>query len=185
MSTNRLGRVLSDIDAVNACDPNDNEVLYGLRMSETLAQFNSDASELLQIAVRAQHIERWVLPRSDFPEGRTGYKKWRSQLALHHANRTAELMHTCGYSDDEIERVSYLILKRGLKRDEETQCLEDVACIVFLKYYLEDFAGKHSEDKLINILQLTWGKMSEKGHKAALELPMSDEIRAIIEKALA
>lgn len=184
MTSNRLATMLSDIDAVNACDPKGNEEIYGLRMSETLSEFRPDASELLQIAVRAQHIERWILPRSDFPEGRTGYKKWRSQLALHHANRTAELMHTRGYSEDEIERVSYLLLKRGLKRDEETQCLEDVACIVFLKYYLEEFAGKHSEDKLINILQLTWDKMSDKGHQTALKLPLSAEMAAVINKAL-
>lgn len=193
MSSERLAHILADIDEVNSQDPNTttiegravaNELLYGQRMSETLAQFQPEASELLQIAIRAQHIERWILARSDFPEGRSGYKKWRSQLALHHATRTGELMRARAYAEEEIERVKYLLLKRGLKRDEETQCLEDVACLVFLHWYFADFASKHSEEKLINILQLTWEKMSEQGHAAALELNLSEELTILVKKAL-
>lgn len=193
MSSERLAHILADIDEVNSQDPNTttiegravaNELLYGQRMSETLAQFQPEASELLQIAIRAQHIERWILARSDFPEGRSGYKKWRSQLALHHATRTGELMRARAYAEEEIERVKYLLLKRGLKRDEETQCLEDVACLVFLRWYFADFASKHSEEKLINILQLTWEKMSEQGHAAALELNLSEELTILVKKAL-
>lgn len=191
--TERLIKIFADIDEVNSQDPNTtevdsqllaNELLYGRRMSNTLGNFNPDASEPLQIAVRAQHIERWILPRSDFPEGRSGYKKWRSQLALHHATRTAELMQQREYSEDEIERVKYLLLKRGLKRDDESQCLEDVACLVFLTYYFADFATKHSEEKLIHILQLTWAKMSEKGHSAALNLQLEPALGTLVQKAL-
>lgn len=189
----RLEAIFAAIDEVNSRDPNTtnidgrvfaNELLYGQRMSATLNDFNPEASEILQIAVRAQHIERWTLARSDFPEGRSGYKKWRSQLALHHASRTAGLMQQHGYSEEEAERARYLLLKRGLKRDEETRCLEDVACIVFLKWYFADFARKHPEDKLINILQLTWGKMSDKGHAAAMALKLDSQLQTLVQKAL-
>lgn len=193
MSLERLNAVLAEIDAVNSQDPNmsiidgqsqPNELLYGLRMSLTLKDFAPESSELLRIAVRAQHIERWILARNDFPEGRSGYKKWRSQLALHHATRTAEIMNKHRYSEEEIERVKYLLLKRGLKHDDESQCLEDVACLVFLSYYFEEFASKHPKEKLLNILRLTWGKMSEKGHKAALKIKLSKNLQTLVNKAV-
>jgi len=59
-------------------------------MSERLAQFQPEASEHLQIACRAQHIRRWALDRSDYPEGRTGYKTWRSRQARLHASLTTQ-----------------------------------------------------------------------------------------------
>ncbi len=190
----RLSKVFDAIDKVNAADPNSteiegkviaNEVLYSQRMTQCLSDFHPDASEILQIAVRAQHIERWHLARSAFPEGRSGYKKWRSQLALHHADLTATLMADQGYSDEECQRVRYLLLKRGLKQDTESQCLEDVACLVFLNHYFADFALKHSEEKLINIIQLTWKKMSDKAHETALKLNFAPEHLALVQKALA
>ena len=193
MSDLRLQKTLELIDAVNQSDPNTtvvdnievaNEVLYSMRMSETLCTFRPDASELLQIAARAQHIERWISPRTDFPEGRTGYKKWRSSLAMHHAKKTAELMQTAGYAIEQIERVKYLLLKRGLKTNDETQCLEDVICLVFLKYYLEDFVKKHSEEKLIVIIQKTWSKMSDIGHEHALKLTLNNDLSNLLQKAL-
>ncbi len=193
MSSSRLKSLLDEIDRLNAADPNTTllegktlpcELIYGQRMSQCLNQFNPDAGELLQIAVRAQHLERWVLARSDFPEGRSGYKKWRSQLALHHASRTAELMQNKGFSDEEIERVKYLLQKRGLKRDDEAQCLEDVACLVFLRFHFEDFAEKHSQEKLINILQLTWKKMSEKAQQVALATELKPHLAELLSRAL-
>lgn len=193
-SSPRLASTLAAIDAANAQDPNleecdgafhPKELLYGQRMSACLAEFAPDASEALQIAARAQHIERWKSPRSDFPEGRSGYKQWRSLLSLYHAKRAGEIMQGESYSAEEIEQVQFLIQKRQLKRNPETQTLEDVICLVFLKHYLEDFASKHEEAKLIDIIQKTWKKMSDKGQKAALELPFSAKILALLKKSLA
>lgn len=194
MPTPRLQRVLTAIDKANAQDPNltlvndseiPNELLYGQRMSSCLEEYYPEASECLQIAARAQHIERWTSPRSDYPEGRSGYKKWRSQLALFHGQRAGELMKAEDYSDEEIERVKFLILKRQLKRDDETQALEDVACLVFLKYYFEPFVVKHTEEKIIDIVQKTWAKMSDFGQKSALKLPFPEKILKILQKSLA
>lgn len=191
----KLQQVIGAIDSCNEKDPNleldddgnklPKELLYSQRMSAVLEQYFPDASDHLRIAARAQHIERWTSKRTDYPEGRAGYKKWRAELGLFHASRTADCMKEVGYDDSEIDRVKYLVQKRGLKRDSETQALEDIICIVFLKHYLDDFAKKHNEEKLIDIIQKTWKKMSEYGHKIALELDYADEMLALIKKALA
>lgn len=76
-------------------------------------------------------------------------------------------MLAAGYDEQTIERVQTLLLKKGLKQDAEVQTLEDVICLVFLKYYLADFAEKHSEEKVADILQKTKRKMSARGLEAA------------------
>ena len=78
-----------------------------------------------------------------------------------------------------------LLKKEKLKSDEESQVLEDVICLVFLRYYFAEFAKQHDEAKLIDILQKTWRKMSEAGHQSALKLPLSDDEIALVTKALA
>lgn len=192
-NANRLERTLAAFDAANAEDPHremdrgeaqPKEWLYGRRMSETLATFKPDASEPLQLAARCQHIRRWESPRSDYPDGRAGYKKWRSQLALFHGQVAGEIMAEQGYDEATIARVKDMLIKRNLKRDPEVQALEDVICLVFLSYYLDDFAQKHDEDKLIDIIQKTWRKMSEEGHEAALKLPLSEPMTRLVKKAL-
>lgn len=192
-SNARLTMTLAKIDEANARDPNreivdgapvGKELLYSVRMTQTLNELFPDASEHLQIAARAQHIERWTSPRSDYPAGRSGYKKWRSQLMLFHAGRAAELMIESGYTQSDVDRVKYLIQKRGLNRDSETQRLEDVICIVFIKYYLKDFAKQHPEDKLIDIVQKTWGKMSPAGREHALKLDLEPGMQSLISRAL-
>ncbi len=193
--TDPVSTTIALIDEANAKDPNQEpdasgtlvakERLYSERMSEWLERFEPEASDALKIAARAQHIERWTSPRSDYPEGRSGYKKWRANLGLYHAQRTGELMEQAGCDDALIDRVKYLLQKRSLKRDTETQCLEDVICLVFLDYYIDDFATKHDEPKLIDIIQKTWAKMSEKGHAAALnDVQYEPGVLALIQKAL-
>lgn len=186
-------KAIALIDAANSRDPNleydgtsqrPKELLYAERMTEGLKEFQPDASEHLQLAARGQHIERWTSPRSDYPEGRTGYKKWRAELGLFHAKRLGELMREAGFAEEDCKRAQYLVQKRGLGRDPETQCLEDVICLVFIRFYLEDFATKHDEPKLIDIIQKTWGKMSEQGHAAALRIPLSAAMQALVGKAL-
>ncbi|WP_439133588.1 DUF4202 domain-containing protein [Pseudomaricurvus sp.] len=189
----RLQQVLSAIDDKNQQDPNTvehqgqsvaKEWLYGQRMSQCLASFQPDASEILQIACRAQHIQRWAIARRDYPMDRPGYKRWRTELAKFHATLTAELMADCGYSEDEQERAKSLLQKKQLKRDSEAQTLEDIACLVFLTYHLEDFAAQHSDEKIVDIIRKTWNKMSEDGHAAALKLPLSDAMGSLVGQAL-
>lgn len=197
--TPRLEALLAAIDRENAQDPvtepdghggeAPRALLYGRRMSETLEGFRPDAGELLRAAVRAQHIRRWDIPRSDYPEGRQGYHRWRQDLAAFHARLTGELMGGLGYTGPEIERVGTLLRKEGLKSDPEVQTLEDVACLVFLRHYLADFAegtaAHYDQAKHLHILRRTWAKMSDQGRAAALRLDLPSPVRALVEQAIA
>lgn len=187
---------INKLDAINAEDPNVLEVdgekrpvelLYAERMTEVLQDLYPSASELLSLAIRAQHLGRWKIARSDYPEGKAGYFQWRNEQKRHHAEDAATVLMECGYSVDEVQRVKSLIRKEKYKSDEEAQALEDVACVVFLKYYFDDFIEKYryDDDKMINILRKTWVKMSDTGHKAALALEFPEDVLELIKKALA
>ncbi len=180
-------------DAANAEDPHKEEadgktypkeLLYAMRMSRKLDDFEPHASEALQLTARCQHIRRWEIPRESYDMDRTGYLKWRRDLKKFHAQTATEILQSLGYPHETIDRVAFLLEKKKLKRDPETQTLEDVICLVFLQYYLEPFMEKHPEGKLIDILQKTWNKMSEEGRDAALKLPLSESSRRLIGKAL-
>jgi hypothetical protein len=192
-AADRLSEAIMAIDTANADDPNtesDNGIarpaalLYGKRMSSALEKLYPDAGELLKLAARAQHIRRWTIARSGYPMDRQGYLQWRNTLKHMHADLTGEIMERCAYPPPAIARVKSLLRKEHLKRDPETQAIEDAACIVFLGYYFEEFAAKHDDRKIIAILRKTWIKMSETGRRAALALPLSPKAQALIEAAL-
>lgn len=181
------------IDAENAKDPNSEiyqsqtypkELLYSNRMYERLMDFHPNASEEVQIAAKAQHICRWKMPRESYPMDRVGYLKWREELKKFHAQTAAEILAKAGYSPEFIARVSFLIEKKLLKKDEETQLLEDVICLVFLEYYFDPFVHKHDREKMKNIILKTWNKMSEAGHQEALKISFRDENLQLIKEAL-
>lgn len=115
---------------------------------------------------------------------RPGYLKWRNALKRYHADRAEEILQKAGYDRETIDRVRELVMKKGLKTDPETQTLEDVVCLVFLQYYFEDFAEKHEEKKIVNILQKTWRKMSPRGQEIAMQLNLSESAGWLIEKAV-
>lgn len=190
----RLDHALAEFDRINAEDPRrepvdgreePKELVYARRMSQTLARLEPDASEALQLAVRAQHVARWQIPRDTFPAGRTGYKQWRTRLMEHHAALASGVMRAVGYDEPAIERVTRLLRKQGIKRDADVQTLEDVACLVFLEDYFDDFAAEHDDDKLVDILQKTWVKMSARGQEAALALQLSERAKRLVGRALA
>ena len=174
----RLHDVLARIDAANGKDPHTEseggvecgkELLYARRMSAWLERLRPDAADALRIAVRAQHLERWVVRRDRFPPGRTGYLRWRTTLGRHHAERTAALMR-----------------KEGLARaapDSDVQALEDCACLVFLDSYLGAFADKHPPAKVADILAKTWRKMSPSARTAARAIEYRPAVRAVLESA--
>ncbi len=196
-STSNVGDLtatLAEIDRLNGQDPNQEEfegkliakeVLYSQRMSQCIDTFAPEASDLLKIAAHAQHIQRWKIPRSDYPMDRSGYKRWRLELGAFHGETTAEIMASHGYDEQQQQRVKDLLLKKNLKRDAETQTLEDVICLVFIEYYLEPFAEKHTHEKLIGIIQKTWNKMSEQGHEQALKITLKPELGELVTEALA
>jgi hypothetical protein len=191
----RFDGVIAAIDDANARDPKTVDIdgrampaerLYGQRMSAAIATMAPEASELLRIAVRGQHIERWTSPRTSYPAGRAGYLKWRSDLKDFHARRLGEIMAAVGYGPEAAARVGALVRKERLRTDPEAQTLEDVACIVFLAHYLEEFLGKTDADdaKLARILAQTWRKMSAQGHDEAVKLGLPARVLELLHQGL-
>jgi hypothetical protein len=189
----RLQAVLASIDAANGEDPSlvnvegrsvARELLYGQRMSGWLSRLEPEASEVLQVAARGQHIRRWVIPRSDYPMDRAGYLKWRTTLYRFHADQLEPLMQEGGYPDMDIQRMRGLVEKRGIKSNPEAQTLEDVICLVFLEFYFDDFRGRHERSKVVDIFRKTWGKMSDRGQGFALQLPLDSEALSVVKEAL-
>ncbi len=195
--TKQLQNVLSAIDDINRDDANltidkgiafPKELIYGKRMTACLGQHWPQANELLQIAVRAQHIKRWHLKRNEFEQGKTGYYQWRIALGKFHAELAGTIMQKHGFSPEQAEKTASIISKEHIITNSDSQTLEDVACLVFLEHYFEDFAAKYleqdNEAKIIRIVQLTWKKMSEEAHDIALKLALPEHLMALVTKAL-
>ena len=180
----RKQAVLDAIDAANRQDPNIEdgqpvELIYGQRMSAEMDRLFPDASDMLQIAARGQHVERWKLARSEYPEGRAGYLAWRKAQGVHHAEVVMGLMQQAGYDADDIDATGRMLRKQGIKRDDEVQALEDVICFVFLKWYFAPFAAKHSAEKIQSIVEKTARKMSAEGRARVLqEFDLPDNLAA-------
>lgn len=171
----RFERAVALFDAANAEDPNQDEgqpkeLLYAHRMSEMIGRFAPDASEVAQLAVRAQHIRRWTVPRSSYLMTKEGYFAWRTGLYKFHAETAGELMRQAGYDDVMIDKVKAAVGKRGLKVNPDTQMMEDVTDLVFIEHYMLGFAqGKpdYDEAKWLDIIRKTWKKMSDRAHAYA------------------
>ncbi|AEI95103.1 MULTISPECIES: DUF4202 domain-containing protein [Roseobacter] len=192
--TAKLNAVLEAIDAANRADPvqepddagvdQPEAYLYGLRMTSELDRlFGDQASDVLRIAARGQHIERWMLKRAEYPEGRAGYLQWRRDQGKAHGARLAGFMQDAGYDANSCARVGVLLRKEGIKRDAEVQQLEDVICFTFLKWYFAPFAAKHPDEKVLDIVAKTARKMSQEARVRVLsefDLPdsLADAVKA-------
>jgi len=187
------------IDAANNEDPNrveadgrdwPKELLYSERMSDMLERFRPDADEVMKLAIRAQHIERWKSSRKDYPEGRIGYLKWRKDLYKIQASRAAELMKQAGYDEDSCDRAWQAVAKKNIKGNPDTQLLEDVTDLVFMEHYMLEFVGKHpeySEEKWLDIIRKTWRKMSPDAQQFALSgaVRLPEPLVPVVHKAVA
>lgn len=190
----RFNRAVALFDAANAEDPNQDEgqpkeLLYGRRMSDMIARFAPEASEVTQLAVRAQHIQRWKVPRSSYPMNKEGYHAWRTGLYTFHADTAGELMRQAGYDDATIERVKKAVGKRGIKSNPETQLLEDIADLVFIEHYILAFAQSkpdYDEAKWLDIIRKTWQKMSKAAQVFALsgKIKLPEPLLPLITKAI-
>lgn len=193
MKPSRFETAIALIDKANSEDINSyqvsgieysKELLYSQRMTRKLLQFDPNASKALQIAARAQHICRWKIARNEYPMDRVGYLKWRETLKKMHADLTVDILKQVGFDQQFTDRVKAIVLKKLIKKNEESQTLEDTICLVFLDYYYDEFLEKHNDDKIIDILKKTWVKMSDKGHEAALKLPFSEKGLALVKQAI-
>lgn len=169
----RLIRAIALIDAANAADPTLADgvpaaLLYGQRMTAECDRLFPDAAEVLQLAARGQHVERWRLPREDYPDGRAGYLDWRREQARRHGLRLAGILAEAGYPAGDQHRIGVLVRKEGLKRDPEVQALEDVICFTFLRWYFADFAALRDPAHVADIVAKTARKMSAGARARAL-----------------
>jgi hypothetical protein len=193
-ASGRLARAIEALDAANAEDPTQVE-LDGERWPKELAhaelatrwvrRLRPDAGEALLLAARGHHLRRWAVPRSSAPAGRAGYLRWRADLKQRHAEDVSTILRAAGYDDAVVERVGAIVRREGLRRDPEAQALEDALCLVFLETQYEELRGRMDESQMENVLRRTWRKMSPAAHELALALPLSEEGRALVERALA
>lgn len=180
---------LRRFDEENSRDPNSEnsqprELLYAQRLTNWVLKHHPNASEELRLAARCQHICRWEIPRDSYPMTRAGYLKWRADLKKFHAQKSGEILREVGYDENAIRRVQDLNLKKNFPSDPETRTLEDALCLVFLEFQLADLAAKTADDKTINALQKSWGKMTEAARAEALKLNYGEREKTLLQRAL-
>ncbi len=190
----RLTVAIRLFDVANALDPNldegcPKELLYAERMTAMLSRFAPEADEVAQLAVRAQHIRRWVVPRDSYPQTREGYLMWRKGLYKFHADEAARLLRSVEYDEPTIGRVMQAIGKKAIKANADTQLLEDVSALVFIEHYLAAFVAtkpNYDEAKWLDIVSKTWKKMSIAAHAFALsgKLVLPSALVPLIVKAV-
>ena len=75
-NTTRFQQAQAGFDAANAQDPNQEmfegnsypkELLYAQRMTTMQQKFAHEATEVVRLAARCQHICRWKSPRNAYP----------------------------------------------------------------------------------------------------------------------
>ena len=188
-----LKNVIQELLAAHLQDPNMEswndgvfpaEWLYIQRITERLALFCPNASEELIVAANCQHLYRWEIERKSFPEGRIGYYQWRNYLSEYQAMKARKIILQAGFDTDFADQVKTIVKKENIFTNQEAQTLEDVVCLVFLEFYLDEFVREKSELDMSTIIQKTWNKMSEKGHQEALKIKFSDSTLPVIKKAL-
>jgi len=182
------------IDAAHGADPKRAadgraaELVYADRMEAWVARLVPAAAPLLRLAARCQHLERWSVPRTTFPDGKAGYLKWRQSLYQKQADRARDLLLQAGLPVAEADEAALWVAKTALKTNPGTQALEDAACLVFLENEIADFAAQHADyprGKFVDILQKTWRKMSPAARAAALGLSLPPAIGALVREAVA
>ena len=191
--TDAYARARTLIDAAHSADPNRAadgraaEHVYGERIEAWVVRLVPEASPHLRLAARCQHLERFLVPRATFPEGKAGYLNWRRSLYTKQAARARALLVEAGVNASEAGEVATWVSKTDMKKNAGTQALEDAACLVFLENEIEAFAAQHADyprEKFVDILRKTWRKMSPAAQSAALGLALPPTIAALVREAV-
>ena len=161
------------IDAANAADPRDYDgeplaLVQGRRAEEWVVRLDPAASDALRLAAQAHHLRRWELPRSDYPEGRAGYLRWRKAQRERHARDLAAILDEAGVDGSVSARAAQIVAKRGLGSDPEVQTFEDAVSLAFLETELHSVLDRLADDaKAADIVAKTLAKMSAAGREQA------------------
>lgn len=193
MASARLTRAMERIDEINGADPNriqirgearPKELTHAAMVSAWIERLRPDADDALRLAARGHHVRRWAIPRSEFPQGRRGYLRWRQALQELHATTVGEVMTEAGYGSADIQRAQGLVRKKDLRRDPDAQALEDALCLVFLETQLGTFRTRQPDDRMAEILRKTWRKMSGEARALAADLDLPPDDRRFLLRAL-
>lgn len=186
------GRAKELVDAAHAADPNKTgdgrpaELAYADNMERWVARVVPDARPILRLAARCQHLERWSVPRSSFPDGKPGYLAWRKSLYVKQSERARGLLLAAGIPEGEAAEAATWVAKSEMRTNAGTQALEDAAVLVFLESEIGAFAAQHAEyprEKFVDILRKTWRKMSPRARELALGLDLPPAIAALVREA--
>jgi uncharacterized protein (UPF0335 family) len=181
-----LDEAFAAIDAENADDPVGKELDHAERAVAWIRRLRPDASDELLLAARGHHVRRWEIPRTEEPEGRPGYLRWKRRLQQHHADVLGRVLDGSGF---DVERVQAIVQKERIKTDADARSLEDALALVFLETQLADFADAYGdrlgEDHLVEVLVKTLRKMTPDGRTAAAGLAYDDAGAALVQRAVA
>ena len=177
MGESRFERAIERIDEVNRADPRSAmfggvswpvESLHSERMTVWLDRLEPDAGEAQRLAARAHHLRRWERPRSNFPDGRAGYLRWRAAARAGHADEVAAILRDVGYDRDLIVAVEAIVRKEGPGASTH----EDALCLVFLELQAADFLATRELADAQRIASRTVAKMSPAACRIGSELPL-------------
>ena len=179
------------IDEANADDPREHDgvplaLAQGCMAEEWVVRLDPDASSALRLAARAHHLRRWALPRSEYPEGRAGYLRWRKAQRDRHAQDLAGILDAAGVDAAVSARAAQIVAKKGLGSDSEVQTFEDAVSLTFLETELHSVLGRLEDDaKAADIVAKTLAKMSAAGRDqaGAVVAGLDERSRGIFNKA--
>jgi len=189
----RFERAIAAIDAANADDPattvvagevRPKELAHAELMSGWVARLDPSATEAQLLAARAHHLRRWTMPRGSYPDGRSGYLRWRTALKKQHAEEVAGILAEAGYDDGTIAAVQGIIKKVGLGHDPAVQVHEDALCLTFLETQLAELADRLGDEHMLDVIQKTAAKMSPAALAEVAGIEMRDHDRELIARAL-
>ena len=191
--TGRFDEAVAAIDAANAADPvrvtvdgveQAKELVHADRVEHWVRVLDPDASDLQLLAARAHHLRRWVVPRSDYPEGRNGYLRWRTEQKKRQAAEVGDILLASGYGADDIVRVATIVSKRHLATDPVVQTHEDALCLAFLQLQFDSLNEQLGDDHMIEVVRKTVAKMSPAGVAAAGTITLSEHGAEILRAAV-
>ncbi len=184
-----MARALEEIDRANGDDPTawNGEPLaraQGRLAHLWVRRLEPDAGSALQLACRAHHLRRWVVPRSTYPDGRAGYLRWRRDQKTRHARELREILETSGLDPAVVDRATTIVAKIGLGTDPEVQAFEDAVCLTFVQTQLGSTAERLETEHLVEVVAKTLAKMSDPGRSALLTIDLDVHNQAIAARAL-
>lgn len=172
------------IDIANGDDPTtwNGEPLaraQGRLAHEWVLRLVGEPAWALQLACRAHHLRRWVVPRSTYPAGRAGYLRWRRDQKTRHARELREILESSGADPALVDRATAIVAKIGLGSDPEVQAFEDAVCLTFVETQLSTTADRLDTDHLVDVVAKTLAKMSEAGRAALATVDLDQDNQAI------